>query len=426
MQCRTGDSDAYMPVSVEWFVERSQLNLYSRVTGAGELHELDQATDVARLIPSGKVTVEKLLDWEHLTVRIDAASLELQGVWYNAHRNIEGEWCPASRVPRTPCGRIVGFVAINGHGIYPHCGVIPRLFLLANDRTSRSGPVWSPRRLLRLCGLAHGSAVPVVLSRGCSLPYVPPGASSGCCLGGTSRGAPATAAPSQQVAVRQHSQAVTDAAVGVDLQLYGSSEVLLQGSAACSDGGGPRCRTHVVVESAACLDGGGPGCRTHVVVESAACSDGGGPGCRTHDVVEAVAVPCAAAAAAAEASASGERLDGLGVDGAVSVGDGGHGVFALPTVVHDASAWQRYRGRWGTIVSATQQGWFLGPEPPVSRGLLRRLCLPCAPGTGSLPARRLPQTAAAASVAVAVATGAGAGVQRRSTSTQQGAANDGR
>lgn len=41
-------------------------------------------------------------------------------MWYNAHRNIEGEWCPAAAVPRTPCGRIIGHVAINGHGIYPH------------------------------------------------------------------------------------------------------------------------------------------------------------------------------------------------------------------------------------------------------------------------------------------------------------------
>jgi hypothetical protein len=42
-----------------------------------------------------------------------------QGVWFNRHRNIEGDWVPAARVPRTPCGRIAAFVALHGHGTYP-------------------------------------------------------------------------------------------------------------------------------------------------------------------------------------------------------------------------------------------------------------------------------------------------------------------
>ena len=41
-----------------------------------------------------------------------------QGVWYNRHRNIEGDWVPAAKVPRTPCGRIVAYVALHGHGTY--------------------------------------------------------------------------------------------------------------------------------------------------------------------------------------------------------------------------------------------------------------------------------------------------------------------
>ncbi|GIL71851.1 hypothetical protein Vretifemale_2315 [Volvox reticuliferus] len=58
--------------------------------------------------------------------------------------------------------------------------------------------------------------------------------------------------------------------------------------------------------------------------------------------------------------------------------------YPLPIVVHDTSPWQRYRGYWGSVVSATQQGWFLGPEPPVSRGCLRRLFLPFARGVERL------------------------------------------
>lgn len=62
-------------------------------------------------------------DWEHLTVRLDAASLAPQGVWYNSHRNIEGEWRPAAKVPRDPhTGRLVAFVAKDGHGLYPKVG----------------------------------------------------------------------------------------------------------------------------------------------------------------------------------------------------------------------------------------------------------------------------------------------------------------
>lgn len=67
-------------------------------------------------------------------MRLDPSGQQLQGVWYNAHRNIEGRWCAAADVPRAGnapgagCasvgggdgdGPIVGYVAIRGHGIYP-------------------------------------------------------------------------------------------------------------------------------------------------------------------------------------------------------------------------------------------------------------------------------------------------------------------
>jgi hypothetical protein len=53
-------------------------------------------------------------------------------------------------------------------------------------------------------------------------------------------------------------------------------------------------------------------------------------------------------------------------------------------------------GCWGSVISATQQGWFLGPEPPVSRGLLRRLCMPWAPGVDHAPPRQARRGSAAA------------------------------
>ena len=48
----------------------------------------------------------------------------------------------------------------------------------------------------------------------------------------------------------------------------------------------------------------------------------------------------------------------------------------------------------------TQQGWFLGPEPPVSRGLWRRLCMPWASGADLPPSRRLKREPAGSATAL--------------------------
>lgn len=83
-------------------------------------------------------------DIEHLTVRLDlhASSTAaagkalsstplnsglvyqatLAGVWYNSHRNHEGEWRTAADAPRTACGRLAAYVAKDGHGVYPQVG----------------------------------------------------------------------------------------------------------------------------------------------------------------------------------------------------------------------------------------------------------------------------------------------------------------
>ncbi|KXZ46481.1 hypothetical protein GPECTOR_43g917 [Gonium pectorale] len=339
-------------------------------------------------------------DWEHLTVRLDAATLELQGVWYNAHRNIEGEWVPARRVPRSPCGRILGYVAINGHGVYPTCGTIPRLFFLANDRTSSRGPVWNPARLVRLCGLAHGSACPIVPTRGCSLPAVVAVAARATDPGSPPVTVASARVPAHTPAWMQPPRVPTAAA--------GSPPAAPEPAPACAArGGGP----------------GTPGpdgdddalfpAAVEMVHLTAAAAPPPSPGRDrgSNGVAEELgkAAPSAAAAAAAAATRStaaagaGDLGGGGGSARVVRVGAAGVG-FPLPAVVHDASPWQRYTGRWGTIVSATEQGWFRGPEPPVSRGLLRRLFLPCAAGVDRLPSRRrAPQGTAGPAPAAATA-----------------------
>lgn len=64
-----------------------------------------------------------MTDWEHTTVRLHASDLSLVGIWYNAHRNLEGEWAAAKDVPRTQDGRIISYIALHGHGNYPRVGV---------------------------------------------------------------------------------------------------------------------------------------------------------------------------------------------------------------------------------------------------------------------------------------------------------------
>ncbi|KAF5830041.1 hypothetical protein DUNSADRAFT_15082 [Dunaliella salina] len=111
-------------------------------------------------------------DWEHCTVRLRLQDLALMGVWYNSHRNLEGEWRACKDVQRDPSGRILSFVARNGHGMYPQPGIVFRIFCAANDFTSAHGRVWRPKRVVRMCGI-HGTRIPACTSRGCGLPNPP-------------------------------------------------------------------------------------------------------------------------------------------------------------------------------------------------------------------------------------------------------------
>mmetsp|Transcript_21896 Transcript_21896/g.55735 ORF Transcript_21896/g.55735 Transcript_21896/m.55735 type:complete len:467 (-) Transcript_21896:396-1796(-) len=108
------------------------------------------------------------------SVEEQASAWRLQGVWYNSHRNCEGEWVEGAHVPRDPrTGRIKAFVARSGHGVYPRAGRTLRLFGAANDFTSDRGVLWTPTRVLRMCGTDYGPELMACASRGCVLPDAP-------------------------------------------------------------------------------------------------------------------------------------------------------------------------------------------------------------------------------------------------------------
>jgi hypothetical protein len=111
-------------------------------------------------------------DWEHITVRTTKEG-ELLAVYYSAHRHRDGMWVPAQKVLHDHLmGRIVAFVALNGHGTYPTPSTYGRIFGIANDVTSAGGPVWAPMRCIVVAwpdaslSEAAKQAVSVVRDRG--------------------------------------------------------------------------------------------------------------------------------------------------------------------------------------------------------------------------------------------------------------------
>lgn len=101
-----------------------------------------------KIAVTGKLVGEHEGDWEHITVRCTARGA-LRAVYYGAHRHGDGTWVAGADVPRdAKSGRIIAFVARNGHGTYPAARTYRRIFGVANDVTSAVGPVWAPRRCL--------------------------------------------------------------------------------------------------------------------------------------------------------------------------------------------------------------------------------------------------------------------------------------
>ncbi|CAL5225933.1 g8728 [Coccomyxa viridis] len=105
-------------------------------------------------------------DWEHVTVRLSADASRVLGVYYSAHRHMDGVWRSADDVPRGKDGRILAHIALNGHGSYPTAGFIPRNLLAFNDYTSNQGAVWDPDSLVIVTNSGEGGKLPSVEDRG--------------------------------------------------------------------------------------------------------------------------------------------------------------------------------------------------------------------------------------------------------------------
>jgi hypothetical protein len=82
-------------------------------------------------------------DIEHMTLEFDKDHQTLLRVMYSAHGVKDGRWVPASKLPMED-GKIVGYMALNGHGLYPESGIAFRLGGVANDYLGR-GDKWVPK-----------------------------------------------------------------------------------------------------------------------------------------------------------------------------------------------------------------------------------------------------------------------------------------
>lgn len=88
-------------------------------------------------------------DLEHLTVELDLATQSLLRVMFSAHGTKDGRWVNASDI-QFEDGKMVSYMALNGHGLYPKEGIAFRLFGLANDYLGK-GAKWEPK-VIRLYG----------------------------------------------------------------------------------------------------------------------------------------------------------------------------------------------------------------------------------------------------------------------------------
>lgn len=66
-------------------------------------------------------------DFEHITVRLNSNGSKILGIYYSAHSN-EETWLTRN-FPTTPENRLVSYVALNTHAMYPYSGVIHRKVL---------------------------------------------------------------------------------------------------------------------------------------------------------------------------------------------------------------------------------------------------------------------------------------------------------
>lgn len=75
----------------------------------------------------------------------------MRAVYYSSNKHGDGSWMPAKdcRVDAST-GRLLAFVSLSRHGIYPKAGLNPRLLFAANYRTSAAGRVWGCKQCIIL------------------------------------------------------------------------------------------------------------------------------------------------------------------------------------------------------------------------------------------------------------------------------------
>ena len=88
---------------------------------------------------------------EHLTVELSSSG-DLLRVFYGAHGTKDGRWIKASNVPMETVNgakKIVAYIALNGHGLYPSDGTVFRFGGMANDITEKAIQ-WIPKPIVIL------------------------------------------------------------------------------------------------------------------------------------------------------------------------------------------------------------------------------------------------------------------------------------
>eukprot|EP00798_Chlamydomonas_sp_ICE-L_P019274 gene19274-25914_t len=477
--------EKYMPVSVEWFIERASLQFCPH--GIGSTPD----SEVQTLCPAGALTQELLaelsetkdstklqlwLEKEHhrgvppdrlaeVPVyaavkcvvaddgRVEAFEISyllffafngaykllglpcLIGIWYNRHRNVEGEWVAAESAPcDTSTGRPQAFVALNGHGTYPCAGTTHRLFFMANDSTSAKGLVWRPGKVVVLAGADGSCLFRHVSTRGSLLPHsrVDPHKPYNPRVGADASrldenvssdphkpynprvGADASrldenvssdphkpynprVGPSSPRDVScQDKSLTTDPLQPSNPRVGGSKEATELGAG--KETKGPLAAQHSSgVELTFADEAGLPSVAlegSNEAKELGAGKEMKGPLAAQHSsgVELAVSAEAGLPSVALEGSKEGRELwAGKVIKGQLAAQHSSVGelTFAdeagLPSVVLDStSPWQMFKGSWGSSASPAEQCWMKKAEPPVSRTWFQRVFLPLADGVEKL------------------------------------------
>ena len=92
---------------------------------------------------------EHYSDFEHITMRFvknKIGKLDLSKIYYGAHTTVEGVWKEPDQIEwikNSP----VSYIALHGHGNYPHSGIYPRIFGLGTDYCQQ-GFLWKPENII--------------------------------------------------------------------------------------------------------------------------------------------------------------------------------------------------------------------------------------------------------------------------------------